>query len=82
VFNRTLCRLYRIDPLDFDGRADSLYHPYDRDGRRHMEFLHTHGEFADLPYDLVVGGLRAAHPRLFAGEDRFTAGSLVTDAAR
>lgn len=80
VFNRTLCRLYRIAPLDFDGHTDSVYHPYDREGRRHMEFLHSHGEFADLPYDLVSAGLRTAHPRLFDGPDRFVPGSLVTDA--
>jgi hypothetical protein len=80
VFNKTLCRLYRMDPLEFDGHRDSLHHPFDREGRRHMEFLHTHGEFTDLPYDLVIDGLRAAHPRLFTAPDRFAAGSLVADA--
>jgi transglutaminase-like putative cysteine protease len=82
VFNRTLCRLYRIAVLEFDGSADSVHHPFDLEGRRHMEFLHTHGEFADLPYDLVLDGLRAAHPRIFATADTFTTGSLVADAAR
>ena len=82
VFNSRLCRLYRMDPLDFDGRTDSVYHPFDREGRRHMEFLHTHGEFTDLPYELVIAGLRAAHPRLFAGRDTFAAGSLVADATQ
>jgi transglutaminase-like putative cysteine protease len=80
VFNRILCRLYKIAPLEFDGSGDSLYHPYSRDGRRHMEFLRTHGEFPDLPYDLVITGLRRAHPRLFLGADRFVSGSLVLDA--
>jgi transglutaminase-like putative cysteine protease len=79
VFNKTLCRLYKIAPLEFDGAADSVYHPWDQQGRRHMEFLHDHGEFADLPYDLVITGLRAAHPRLFAGVHRFAPGSLVSD---
>ncbi|TCO60579.1 transglutaminase-like domain-containing protein [Actinocrispum wychmicini] len=80
VFNRTLCRLYRIATLEFDGTQDSLHHPFDLRGRRHMEFLHTHGEFADLPYDLLLSGLRAAHPRIFATADTFTTGSLVADA--
>lgn len=82
VFNRTLCRLYRMDPLEFDGHSDSLHHPFDREGRQHMEFLHTHGEFTDLPYELVINGLRAAHPRMFAASDRFAAGSLVADAGQ
>jgi len=81
VFNKLLCRLYGIAPLEFDGRGDSLHHPFDLKGRRHMEFLHTHGEFADLPYELVIDGLRAAHPRMFAAPTRFAAGSLVVDAS-
>jgi len=81
VFNKLLCRLYRIRPLDFDGRSDSLYHPYDEDGRRHMEFIHVHGEFDDVPYDLVVGGIKQAHPRLFASSYTTAAGSLVAEAA-
>lgn len=82
VFNRMLCRLYRMDPLDFDGTADSMYHPFDRNGRRHMEFLRFRGEFDDLPYDEVITGLRAAHPGMFTGPDTVVAGSLVADAAR
>lgn len=80
VFNRLLCRLYRIAPLEFDGTADSLHHPYDLNGRRHMEFLRTHGEFADLPYEYVLDGLRAAHPRIFETHETLAAGSLVADA--
>ncbi|HEX2843851.1 MAG TPA: transglutaminase-like domain-containing protein [Candidatus Limnocylindria bacterium] len=80
VFNKTLCRLYRIRPLDFDGTADSIYHPYDLEGRRHMELVHAHGDFPDFPYDLVVGGIREAHPKLFASQDRTTAGSLISEA--
>jgi transglutaminase-like putative cysteine protease len=80
VFNRTLCRLYRIAPLEFDGTTDSLHHPFDAAGRRHMEFLHWHGEFDDLPHDQVIHGLRAAHPGLFAAPHRFAPGSLVADA--
>lgn len=79
VFPKTLCRLYKIAPLDFDGITDSMHHPFDLKGRRHMEFLHIHGEFSDLPYDSVVNGLRAAHPRIFADTDHLVRGSLVAD---
>ncbi|MGH3753024.1 MAG: transglutaminase-like domain-containing protein [Pseudonocardiaceae bacterium] len=80
VFPKILCRLYGIAPLEFDGVTDSLHHPFDLQGRRNMEFLRTHGEFSDLPYDFVVNGLRAAHPRLFRGTDHLVEGSLITDA--
>ncbi|WP_438486747.1 transglutaminase-like domain-containing protein [Streptomyces sp. S186] len=83
VFNRTLCRLYRITPLDFDGTRDSVHHPYGRDGRRQMEIVRDHGVFDDLPYEAVLADLRAAHPGLFRpGRTRFAAGSLTGDAAR
>ncbi|WP_027343216.1 transglutaminase-like domain-containing protein [Hamadaea tsunoensis] len=82
VFTKLLCRLYRMRPLEFDGVHDSLYHPYDLDGRRHMEFVTEHGDFADFPYDLVVGGIRSAHPKLAASGDRTTSGSLVAEAER
>jgi hypothetical protein len=80
VFNKMLCRLYDMDPLEFDGSADSMYHPFDRRGRQHMEFLHSYGEFDDFPYELVVEGIRAAHPRLFASKYMVTSGSLVAEA--
>ncbi|GAA2659054.1 MULTISPECIES: transglutaminase family protein [Actinosynnema] len=80
VFNKMLCALYRIKPLDFDGVTDSMYHPFDEDGRRHMEFVRSHGEFDDVPYERVVGGIREAHPRLFASRDTTARGSLVADA--
>ena len=41
-----------------------------------MEFLHDYGEFDDFPYELVVEGIRAAHPKLFAGRYALTSGSL------
>jgi len=81
VFNKLLCRLYQILPLDFDGRSDSLYHPYDKHGRRHMEFLQMRGEFDDVPYETVVGGIKQAHPLLFASSNTTAAGSLVGEAA-
>jgi transglutaminase-like putative cysteine protease len=82
VFTKLLCRLYGMAPLEFDGVADSLYHPYDENGRRHMEFLGWHGEFDDFPYELVVGGIRGAHPLLFGGGDRTLSGSLAAAGGR
>jgi hypothetical protein len=80
VFNKLLCRLYGITPLEFDGRSDSMSHPYDTQGRRYMEFLHEYGEFDDFPYELVVEGIRAAHPKLFVGKCSLTSGSLIAEA--
>ncbi|EOD63532.1 transglutaminase-like domain-containing protein [Amycolatopsis vancoresmycina] len=80
VFNKLLCRLYGLTPLEFDGTADSMSHPYDSKGRRYMEFLHDYGDFDDFPYELVVEGIRSAHPLLFASRYETAGGSLVDEA--
>ncbi|MFD5428938.1 transglutaminase family protein [Streptomyces sp. NPDC127084] len=80
VFNRTLCLLYKIGPLEFDGLSDSLYHPHDLEGHAHMEFLEMHGEFDDFPYDTVMSALRTKHPRMFETPEKVQAGSLVAEA--
>ncbi|MGH3855070.1 MAG: transglutaminase-like domain-containing protein [Pseudonocardiaceae bacterium] len=80
VLNKALCRLYGIPPLEFDGTNDSLHRPYDEHGRRYMEFVHTHGEFLDFPYDMVISGLSNASPRLFCGAATVTTGSLAAEA--
>lgn len=80
VFTAALCRLYRITPLDFDGRRDSVFHPNDDVGRAHIEIVREHGVFDDLPYEIVLSGLRRAHPALFDGPTRLVRGSLAREA--
>jgi transglutaminase-like putative cysteine protease len=80
VFNKLLCRLYGIAPLEFDGLSDSMHHPYDTRGRRSMEFLREHGEFTDFPYEFVIDGLSRTSPKLFRGAAILADGSLATEA--
>jgi Transglutaminase-like superfamily len=80
VFNKLLCRMYGMSPLEFDGISDSLHQPYDADGRLFMEFVNFRGEFDDFPYELVVDGIRSAHPRLFASQYVTERGSLADEA--
>ena len=39
AFDLALCERLGLEPLDFDGQSDSLFHAFDRAGRRHMEYL-------------------------------------------
>ncbi len=66
TFNRSLCERFALQPLDFDGRADALLHPFDRNGRIHMEYLRQRGSHADVPIDILMPAMRAAYPRLAA----------------
>lgn len=64
AFNLTLCERFGLLPLDWDGRSDSLYHPYDRAGNRHMEYVHQRGTFDDLPLEQIVADFEATYPGL------------------
>jgi transglutaminase-like putative cysteine protease len=62
AFNASLCDRVGLRPLEFDGEADSLFHPFDRAGRQHMEYVLDRGAFADVPFDLIVADFRAHYP--------------------
>jgi len=54
AFNLGLCRKFGLLPLDFDGVHDSIYHPFDAAGNRHMEYVNDRGTFDDLPLARIV----------------------------
>jgi transglutaminase-like putative cysteine protease len=54
AFNIELCEKFKIRPLEFDGTADSIYHPFDLEGKRHMEYLNHRGEFDDVPMEQMI----------------------------
>jgi transglutaminase-like putative cysteine protease len=65
AFNLDLCRKFRVKPLEFDGRTDSIFHPFDEDERRHMEYLRERGSFADVPAHEIQQAFREAYPGLY-----------------
>ena len=70
AFNLALCTRFRVKPLEFDGRADSIFHPFDQDERRHMEYLRDRGVFADVPVDEIQRAFREAYPKFYGlGKD-------------
>jgi transglutaminase-like putative cysteine protease len=66
AFDATLCGRVGIAPLEFDGQTDSLFQPFDRSGRRHMEYLKDRGAFADVPFETMVADFRATYPTLIS----------------
>ena len=70
AFNLALCKRFRVRPLEFDGREDSIFHPFDEDDRRHMEYLRDRGVYADVPVDEIQQAFREAYPRFYGlGKD-------------
>jgi transglutaminase-like putative cysteine protease len=58
AFNIELCRRFRLLPLEFDGQSDSLYHPFDLEGHRHMEYVNYRGVYSDLPMEEIARTFR------------------------
>jgi hypothetical protein len=67
AFNIELCERFGLLPLEFDGASDSIYHPFDRSGQRHMEYLRERGSFAEMPLARIVADFRAVYPRWLQG---------------
>ena len=66
AFDRRLCEKFGVRPLEFNGREDSLFHPFDVAGRRHMEYIHDHGPSTDVPVDLILEIFQRHYPNLTA----------------
>lgn len=67
AFDRALCERVGIKTLEFDGETDSLLQPFDRAGRRHMEYLKDRGPFADVPFDTIKAEFMKTYPGLMSG---------------
>jgi transglutaminase-like putative cysteine protease len=74
AFDRKLCERFGVRPLEFDGREDSLFHPYDVSGRRHKEYVRDRG----APAQEIADTFARHYPKLTAGaaagsDERFRA---------
>src|SRR5687768_13329382 len=79
AFNLSLCTRFRVRPLEFDGTEDSIFHPFDEDNRRHMEYLRDRGVHADVPVEEIQRAFREAYPKFYrlgaaATKETFTPG--------
>ncbi len=73
AFNIELCSKFRVLPLEFDGRHDSIFHPFDADQRRHMEYVGQRGTYADVPVEEIKHAFSVTYPNYY---------NLGPDAAR
>lgn len=65
TFNSDLCKLHRVKPLEFNGREDSLFHAFNSDNQKFMEYLEYHGTYADIPVSAIIAAWEKAY-----GKDR------------
>lgn len=65
AFNSSLCKRHNVPPLEFNGREDSLFQPYNLDNQKFMEYVKFYGIDADVPVDQIVAAWEKAY-----GEER------------
>ena len=80
AFNIELCDRFGLLPLEFDGRADSIYHPFDKAGNRHMEYVAMHGAFDDVPLQRILDAFALHYPNMPL-QGSAQAGDFAADAA-
>ena len=56
AFNIELCRKHKVLPLEFNGREDSIFHPFNTDKKQFMEYVDDHGTYADIPVGEILRG--------------------------
>ena len=64
AFNKELCEKFRLRTLEFDGQEDSIYHPFDLDGNKHMDYILFRGEYDDVPLEEMQETFKDVYLRL------------------
>jgi transglutaminase-like putative cysteine protease len=54
AFNIQLCKRHKVIPLEFDGRRDSIFQPFNTDNKQFMEYVADHGAYPDIPVEEIV----------------------------
>ncbi|MDB4656020.1 transglutaminase-like domain-containing protein [Flavobacteriales bacterium] len=65
AFNKGLCILFDVEPLEFDGENDSLFHEFDKKNNKFMEYVGQHGTFDDFPREYFIGVMIYNYPHIF-----------------
>ena len=80
AFNLQLCEKFGLLPLEFNGRGDSLYHPFDRQGQRHMEYVAERGSFDDVPVAQIAVDLATFYASWLGQRESLADNDFLADA--
>jgi uncharacterized protein (DUF2132 family) len=82
AFNLSLCERFQVKPLEFNGDDDSIFHEFNAVGQKHMQYIHDHGSFVDLPFEEIFAVYRRQYPSMFEELRRTTAPDFHEEAGR
>ncbi len=68
AFNKELCELHRVPPVEFDGKNDAIFQAFNLEKRKFMEYIRFRGTYEDLPLEEIVQAFKETY-----GEERVNA---------
>lgn len=66
AFNSSMCDHFGVKPLVFDGKSDALFHEFNQQEQRHMEYVNDRGLFKDIPINEFLKEFYTIYPGLIA----------------
>ena len=61
AFNAELCKIHNVPPLEFNGKEDSIFQPFNLEKKKFMEYVRFRGTYADLPLQEIVNAFKETY---------------------
>ena len=61
AFNAEICKRHNVEPLEFNGREDSIFQAYNSEKKKFIEYVAFHGSYADIPVGRIVAAWGEAY---------------------
>lgn len=65
AFNKSMCRMCNVLPLEFDGENNSYLQEFNNEGKVFMEYLEDYGHFEDVPLEFMIKNVKTQYPHIF-----------------
>lgn len=65
AFNKELCEIYNVAPLDFDGTKDSILQEYNNENAKFMQYSEDYGTFNDVPLEFIIDTFKNHYPDFY-----------------
>lgn len=72
AFNKSLCRKFNVEPLEFDGENNSFLQQYNNQGNLFMEYTDDYGHFEDVPLAFMKRNVKEHYPHIFDTDEDIT----------
>lgn len=62
AFDIVMCNKFDINPVEFDGFSDAVFHERNRNGELHIEYVKYQGTYDDLPFKKIMRAFVDQYP--------------------